>query len=137
MDLVSFNLLICDKMFCLVSSLEMLQTLYYTLLQNQYNLKTLMKYYKFTWLKDKTALRWCKCYLLCQFLCIYHNVLSSVVWSTKNTTDNMVCYGDLLILVKCVPANVSTYTAADLCYSPANSTGWSDPGQIVTVTMTG
>ena len=27
MDLASFNLLICDKMFCLVSSLEMLQTL--------------------------------------------------------------------------------------------------------------
>ena len=60
----------------------------------------------------------------------------SVVWSTKNTTDNMVCYGDLVEPVKCIPATVSTYSASDLCGSPANSTGWSDPGQIVTATMT-
>ena len=64
-------------------------------------------------------------------------MLFSVIWSTKNTTDNMVCYGDLATPVQCIPASVSTYTAADLCDSPANSTGWSDPGQIVTATMTG
>ena len=65
------------------------------------------------------------------------NTLFSVVWSTKNTTDNIACYGDLVTPVQCVSASVSTYTASDLCDSPANSTGWSDPGQIVTATMTG
>ena len=67
------------------------------------------------------------------------NVVSlfSVAWSNKNTTDNMVCYGDLITPAKCIPGTVSTFTASDLCDSPANSTGWSDPGQIVTATMTG
>ena len=60
MDPVSFNLLICGKMSCSVSFLEMLQTLRYMLPPNQYSLKILMKYYRFIWLKDKTALRWCK-----------------------------------------------------------------------------
>ena len=64
-------------------------------------------------------------------------MIFSVVWSTKNTTDNVACYGDLNEAVKCVAATVSTYAASDLCGSPANSTGWSDPGQIVTATMTG
>ena len=63
--------------------------------------------------------------------------LFSVVWSTKNTTDNVVCYGNLMTHEKCIPATVSTFAASDLCDSPANSTGWSDPGQIVTATMTG
>lgn len=60
---------------------------------------------------------------------------SSVVWSTKNTTNNVVCYGDRVSAVNCIEANVSTYSASDLCGSPANSTGWSDPGQILSATM--
>ena len=60
----------------------------------------------------------------------------SVVWSTKNTTNNVVCYGDRVTAVNCIKANVSTYSASDLCGSPGNSTGWSDPGQIISATMT-
>jgi len=49
----------------------------------------------------------------------------------------MVCYGDYADPVKCTPAIVTTYTASDLCGSPANTTGWSDPGQILIANMTG
>lgn len=36
-----------------------------------------------------------------------------------------------------VTANVSTYTPADLCDAPANSTGWKEPGTINSGVMTG
>lgn len=36
-----------------------------------------------------------------------------------------------------VPANVTTYTAADLCGAPANSTGWKAPGMINSGVMAG
>ena len=61
----------------------------------------------------------------------------SVVWSTKNSTKNQVCYGEYASSLGCVEAAVSTYTQDDMCGPPAKTIGWCDPGQIITATMTG
>ncbi|KAL6770803.1 hypothetical protein ACKKBF_B32745 [Auxenochlorella protothecoides x Auxenochlorella symbiontica] len=61
-----------------------------------------------------------------------------VTWLTQYEGNPIVRYGlSKKDLSHTVTANVSTYTPADLCDAPANSTGWKEPGTINSGVMTG
>lgn len=54
-----------------------------------------------------------------------------LTWSSMNSSSSLAELSvskDVLAPVQIVPSTVSTYTAASLCESPANSTGFADPG---------
>lgn len=60
-----------------------------------------------------------------------------VTWLSQHEGTPFVRYGlaeDELDVQ--VGANISTYTSADMCGAPANSTGWKKPGMINSGVMT-
>ena len=61
-----------------------------------------------------------------------------VQWTTRDAGRPEVRYGSAPgQYTATVPATTHTYTAADLCGSPANSTGYVPPGSLHVATLDG
>ena len=60
-----------------------------------------------------------------------------VEWTTRDATTPMVMYGTTNgSLTNMVSAASKTYNASSFCGSPANDTGYVDPGMLHTATLT-
>lgn len=71
----------------------------------------------------------CPCFHSCPILCIAKHRQMLVQWTTKDSSNPVVKWGQQPgAYTHTARANSSTYTMQDMCGPPANSIGWVEPG---------